>query len=66
VPSYTYTGDEGRYYPTLALAPEPGGEHDLDHNPGDGRWTPEDPEPEPPAEEAAAPKLRAAAKKQEA
>lgn len=47
MPRYTYTGDEDRYYSTLALTPEPDGEYDLDRNPGDGRWTPEDPEPEP-------------------
>lgn len=59
MPSYTYTGDEGRYYTTLALAPEPGSEYDLDRNPGDGRWTPDDPEPDPkPPADAAAPKSR--------
>jgi hypothetical protein len=55
---YTYTGEEGRYYPTLGITPEPGSRHQLDHNPGDGDWTPPDPEPTPepeaPAEVAAA------------
>ncbi|MFC1410509.1 hypothetical protein ACEZCY_14720 [Streptacidiphilus sp. N1-12] len=46
MPDYTYTGDEGRYYPTLGLTPEPGDVLELDRNPGDGRWTPPDPEPE--------------------
>lgn len=47
MPTYTYTGDEGRYYPSLGLAPEPGQDYELDRNPADGRWTPDDPEPEP-------------------
>ncbi|MGW1892144.1 hypothetical protein ACWCP6_18070 [Streptomyces sp. NPDC002004] len=34
----TYTGDEGRYYPTLGLAPEPGESYDLPKDPGDGYW----------------------------
>ncbi|MER6064830.1 hypothetical protein ABT167_27385 [Streptomyces sp. NPDC001792] len=34
----TYTGDEGRYYPTLGLAPVPGETYDLPENPGDGNW----------------------------
>lgn len=34
----TYTGDEGRYYPTLGLAPEPGETYDLPADPGDGYW----------------------------
>ncbi|EST24387.1 hypothetical protein [Streptomyces roseochromogenus] len=55
MPSYTYTGDEGRYYPRLGLTPEPGAAYELEKNPGDGRWTPPDPEPEPPAAEAAPP-----------
>jgi hypothetical protein len=47
MPTYTYTGDEGRYYPSLGLAPEPGQEYELDRNPGDGRFDPPDPEPVP-------------------
>jgi len=38
VPSFTYTGDEGRYYPRLGLTPEPGQTYDLDEDPADGRW----------------------------
>lgn len=34
----TYTGDEGRYYPTLGLAPQPGETYDLPDDPGDGCW----------------------------
>lgn len=34
----TYTGDPGRYYPSLGLEPEPGKEYDLDTDPKDGRW----------------------------
>jgi len=34
----TYTGDAGRYYPTLALHPVPGETYDLPADPGDGRW----------------------------
>jgi hypothetical protein len=34
----TYTGDEGRYYPTLGLAPQPGETYDLPGDPGDGCW----------------------------
>lgn len=47
MPVYTYTGDEGRYYTTLGLSPEPSGEYELECNPGDGRWTPDDPGPDP-------------------
>lgn len=36
----TYTGDTGRYYPRLGLAPEPGQTYDLDADPADGRWQP--------------------------
>lgn len=34
----TYTGDSGRYYPRLGLAPEPGKSYDLEADPADGRW----------------------------
>lgn len=53
---YTYNGEEGRYYPTLGLTPEPGKRYSLEQNPGDGDWTPPDPEPTPeaPAEAAEA------------
>lgn len=53
MPQYTYTGGEGRYYPTLALTPEPDGVYELACNPADGMWTPPDPEPEPPVEATA-------------
>lgn len=75
MPQYTYTGDPDRYYPTLALTPEPGSIYDLARNPGDERWTPPDPEPaagpDPVAEadpDKPAPKagMRAAAKQKEA
>ncbi|MEU8906507.1 hypothetical protein [Streptomyces mirabilis] len=46
----TYTGDEGRYYPTLGLAPQPGETYDLPNDPGDGCWLPE----EKPAKKASA------------
>lgn len=38
MPLYTYTGEDGRYYPTLGLTPEAGTSYDLDEDPGDGRW----------------------------
>ncbi|MET8627932.1 hypothetical protein ABZW30_30035 [Kitasatospora sp. NPDC004669] len=42
--AYTYTGpDDGRYYPTLGVAPTPGQSYDLDVDPGDGAWTPAPP-----------------------
>lgn len=57
---YTYNGEEGRYYPTLGLTPEPGKRYSLEQNPGDGDWTPPDSEPEAvpeaPAEATAAEK----------
>ncbi|MFJ8437673.1 hypothetical protein [Kitasatospora griseola] len=56
MPTYTYEGEPDRYYPTLALTPDPGAQHELAANPGDGRWTPPDPAPEP----AAPPTPRAA------
>ena len=64
MPTYTYTGDDGRYFPTLGLEAEPGGEYELDRNPDPLWFTP--PDPEPKADQAEAPKLRAAAKKKEA
>ena len=47
MPTYTYAGDPGRYYPSLALTVNPGDTADLDANPGDGHWTPPDPYPSP-------------------
>jgi hypothetical protein len=38
MPDFTYTGDEGRYYTTLGITPEPGETVTLDVDPGDGRW----------------------------
>ncbi|AEW94596.1 MULTISPECIES: hypothetical protein [Streptomycetaceae] len=38
MPAFTYTGDEGRYYPRLGLTPEPGRAYDLEEDPDDGRW----------------------------
>lgn len=38
MPQLTYTGDEGRYYPALGLAPTPGETYELPRNPGDGNW----------------------------
>ncbi|MDH6123443.1 hypothetical protein [Kitasatospora sp. GP82] len=44
MPSFTYSGpDDGRYYPTLGLAPVPGRAYDLGADPGDGAWTPAPP-----------------------
>ncbi|MET8624537.1 hypothetical protein ABZW30_12400 [Kitasatospora sp. NPDC004669] len=40
MPRLTYQGEEGRYYPSLALTPNPGTTYDLDADPCDGRWTP--------------------------
>jgi hypothetical protein len=38
--SFTYTGDDTRYYPTLGLTASPGITAELPENPGDGRWIP--------------------------
>jgi len=35
----TYTGESGRYYPTLGLAPEPGSTYEIAADPADTRWT---------------------------
>lgn len=40
MPPFIYQGEEGRYYPSLALTPAPGTTYDLDADPGDGRWSP--------------------------
>jgi hypothetical protein len=48
VPTYTYTGDPGRYYPTLGVEGVPGETAELDDDPGDGRWEPAGDPPEPP------------------
>jgi hypothetical protein len=39
MPEFTYSGDDSRYYPSLALAVEPGDTVTLDSDPGDGRFT---------------------------
>ncbi|WP_329564663.1 hypothetical protein [Kitasatospora sp. NBC_01266] len=50
MPTYTYQGELGRYFPTLGRMLNPGDTADLPANPGDGRWTPPDaPPPEPTA-----------------
>ncbi|GAA2137765.1 hypothetical protein GCM10009760_18520 [Kitasatospora kazusensis] len=52
MPAFLYTGpDDGRYYPTLGITPEPGGTYELAADPGDGAWTPA---PTPPAARARA------------
>jgi hypothetical protein len=33
-----YTGDAGRYYPTLGITPIPGDVYELESDPADGRW----------------------------
>jgi hypothetical protein len=48
--SFTYTGDDTRYYPALGLTAEPGITAELTENPGDGRWIPT---PNPKAKAAA-------------
>lgn len=62
---YTYTGEPGRYYPTLAVTPVPGETYPLERKPRDGRWQTPDDKPEPAPE---APVKRAARlhKKEEA
>lgn len=40
MPSFTYTGDDERYYPALGLRATPGSTADLDEMPADGRWAP--------------------------
>lgn len=45
----TYTGDPGRYYPSLGLEPEPDKAYDLDTDPGDGRWAAPKPAAKPTA-----------------
>lgn len=60
MPTYTYTGDPGRYYPTLGLKPEPDGQYELKRNPDPDRFTPPDPDPQ----ETTEPARRRAAKKE--
>lgn len=38
MPSFTYSGDDTRYYPTLGLEATPGLVADLESDPEDGRW----------------------------
>ncbi|MEU5424029.1 hypothetical protein AB0H73_00235 [Streptomyces olivoreticuli] len=40
MPAFTYTGEDARYYPTLAVEAQPGQTTELAANPGDGRWEP--------------------------
>jgi hypothetical protein len=40
VSSFTYSGDDTRYYPTLGLEATPGLVADLATGPEDGRWEP--------------------------
>jgi hypothetical protein len=40
VPTFTYVGDEPRYYPSLSLSVKPGDVVTLDTDPGDGRFKP--------------------------
>jgi hypothetical protein len=42
VPTYTYTDDELRYYPTLGLTAVPGATHELDANPDPSRFVADD------------------------
>lgn len=38
--SFTFSGDDTRYYPSLGLEATPGLVADLADDPGDGRWEP--------------------------
>lgn len=38
MPTYTYKGDDTRYYPALAVTASPGTTADLAEQPTDGRW----------------------------
>jgi hypothetical protein len=38
MPTYTYTGADRRYYPSLGVSAEPGLVADLPELPADGRW----------------------------
>ena len=41
MPTFTYTGDDGRYYPDLGVGPLTNGQAvDLPADPDDGRWSP--------------------------
>lgn len=51
MPSFRYTGDPGRSYPSLGVTPDLGQVVDLDADPGDGRWEPAGDSPQPPAVE---------------
>lgn len=54
MPSFTYTGTDERYYPTIGLTATPGLIADLASNPDDGRWEPT-PSPKTNAKAAPAP-----------
>jgi hypothetical protein len=47
MPSFKYTGDDARYYPTLGLEVTPGAVADLAEAPTDGRWSAADGSPVP-------------------
>lgn len=40
MPDFTYSGEDDRYYPSLALTVHPGDRVTLDADPGDGRFSP--------------------------
>lgn len=40
MPDFIYSGDDVRYYPSLALDVHPGDRVTLDADPGDGRFVP--------------------------
>lgn len=44
---FTYSGDDVRYYPSLALEVHPGDRVTLDADPGDGRFAPAEGAPTP-------------------
>lgn len=60
MPLFTYSGDDGRYYPELGLTVANGDQVELDQAPDDGRFSPagaaeppvEPPAPQPVATEA--------------
>lgn len=71
MPRFTYTGDDGRYYPSLGVTAKSGEDYDLEGEaPDDGRWSPTSPpklrkprapKPAAPVEPPAAPAVTEAA-----
>lgn len=60
MPLFTYSGDDGRYYPELGLTCDDGQTVELDEAPDDGRFTSAGssqlpPKPTPPVTPATAP-----------